>query len=538
MAPGGDGRVNCRPVQTEPAQFNRDPEQREGPGSSAVPGRRRARPAQLWLAVHLPQLPLEALTGAAEDERARVIIEGAGVRQQVLSVNSTAMSLGIRPGMPVSAAHALGLLHTIVRDERAEESTLNRLALWAMRFTPAVSLVSPDGLLLEVRGSLKLFGGIEPLLRCLRHGLSELGHAACLAVAPTPMAAGLLARARTDAVVMTAERLRGELARVPVTHLRLPEQTTQALQQVGIRMVHECLRLPRAGLARRFSPLFVQCLDQISGALDDPRPRVPLPATFMSELSLPWEISDSVSLMKATQRLLNSLGGYLQARCAATRLLHWHFRHTDKTASEIHQSLAAPQSDPRHIADLLGERLTRISFSSPVHAASLRVEQFVERQAHNESLFTQSQPGDGVYALSPSDEADRMHAFLDRLQARLGDNAVVRLATHPDYRPERAWRQEKWGLAPLPQKVDEADALIRPLWLLRRPQLLQMHAATPLYDGPLTLLSERERIESGWWDGHHVVRDYYRASTRSGDHLWVFRDLQQHRQWSLQGLFA
>ena len=37
------------------------------------------------------------------------------------------------------------------------------IAAWACQFTPRVSLEPPQELLLEVQGSLRLFGGFEPI---------------------------------------------------------------------------------------------------------------------------------------------------------------------------------------------------------------------------------------------------------------------------------------------------------------------------------------------------------------------------------------
>src|SRR5688500_2172695 len=45
------------------------------------------------------------------------------------------------------------------RDERRRRQVLERLAMNTQRFTPRVSLAPPEGLLLEVKGSLYLFGG-------------------------------------------------------------------------------------------------------------------------------------------------------------------------------------------------------------------------------------------------------------------------------------------------------------------------------------------------------------------------------------------
>ena len=48
---------------------------------------------------------------------------------------------------------------------------------------------------------------------------------------------------------------------------------------------------------------------------------------------------------------------------------------------------------------------------------------------------------------------------------------------------------------------------------------------------------EAERIESGWWDGGDVSRDYFTASAARGEKLWVYRD-RSTREWFLHGLFG
>src|ERR1700722_2418078 len=50
---------------------------------------------------------------------------------------------------------------------RIDGEKLVRLAERAQRFTPRVSLAAPDGLLLEVRGSLHLFAGVAGLRAAL-----------------------------------------------------------------------------------------------------------------------------------------------------------------------------------------------------------------------------------------------------------------------------------------------------------------------------------------------------------------------------------
>ena len=88
------------------------------------------------------------------------------------------------------------------------------------------------------------------------------------------------------------------------------------------------------------------------------------------------------------------------------------------------------------------------------------------------------------------------------MRARLGDEAVQGLGFQSDHRPECAWQ----------------------------PTLLAEHGVQILM-GP-------ERIESGWWDGADVRRDYYLVQTRAGQQGWAYRTVGQGDGLWLQGWFA
>jgi protein ImuB len=74
----------------------------------------------------------------------------------------------------------------------------------------------------------------------------------------------------------------------------------------------------------------------------------------------------------------------------------------------------------------------------------------------------------------------------------------------------------------------------RPLWLLDSPE--------PCDVRPLVFEEGPECIESGWWDGHDVARDYYVTRNGQGARLWVFRNRRAAADdgacWFLHGWFA
>jgi protein ImuB len=45
-----------------------------------------------------------------------------------------------------------------------------------------------------------------------------------------------------------------------------------------------------------------------------------------------------------------------------------------------------------------------------------------------------------------------------------------------------------------------------------------------------------ERIETGWWRGAMIARDYYHIETLTGQRFWLFRRLDDDR-WFLHGAF-
>jgi hypothetical protein len=92
-----------------------------------------------------------------------------------------------------------------------------------------VSLVPPDGLLLEVKGSLHLFNGIEGLLRSFRSDCQMLAVESATALAPTPLAALVAARMGEPFVVTNKAQLIGRLTAIPLAPLRWPEDVVQRL---------------------------------------------------------------------------------------------------------------------------------------------------------------------------------------------------------------------------------------------------------------------------------------------------------------------
>jgi protein ImuB len=477
----------------------------------------------LWLATHFPHLPLEVYTRGTPAPDALIVSAGLGREQRVLHANPAAARRGISAGMRVSAALALASgLRVLARDTRAEHDALERLAAWAGQFSSLVHVLAPQALLLEVGGSLRLFPDLPSLLARIEFGIAELGYAAQFAVAPTPLAATWLARAGGDAQVADHARLAGALAELPLTVLELAPESRARLAGMGLEQVGDCLRLPRAGLAKRLGPELVLELDRALGRVPDPRVPFTPPASFESRLELPGTVDSVQGLTFALHRLVLELGGELRARSAGVMRLALTLRHPRAAATSIELGLVAPTRDPKHLTELFRERLARVELPEAVETLTLRAAAFLPLGTPNLDLF-------GARAASKESAA----ALVERLRARLGQQAVQGLTTVAEHRPERAYAYGSAKAAPLFVAHGE-----RPFWLLPEPVPLEQDGDRPLIGSTLLLEGSAERIESGWWDEGDIGRDYFVARNRAGECYWIFRELEPTRRWWLHGVFG
>ncbi|HNJ75897.1 MAG TPA: DNA polymerase Y family protein [Azospira sp.] len=477
----------------------------------------------LWLALRLPLLSLEVFPQQPSPS-------ATIARERIVACDPLAASGGVMPGMRLADAWSLlPELAVQERDAERERRRLETLACWAGGFTSEVSLALPDALLLEVAGSLRLFGGLEALLARLLQGIAGQGHAACTALAPTPRAALWLAVAGEagNAAVprcLDVADLRDTLGTLPLEVLELDAAQMRRITGFGARNLGDLLRLPRSGLARRLGIGLTTSLAQALGEVPDLRERFRFPDTFRESLELPARVEDAARLLFAAQRLVQVLCGWLAARGSGIAACRLQLEHERGHATLLELVFAAPTRDPERIGRVLRERLERLSLIAPVAALVLLAGAPEPLPGREGGLFGETAAGEGVMLL------------VERLQARLGEASVHAVAARPEHRPERASTSVAPGLG--------SAAVFpgpRPCWLLPRPQPLSEVGGRPQRDGPLTLLAGPERIESGWWDAGEaeavgdVRRDYFVALSSRHEWLWVYRC---HEGWFLHGHFS
>jgi protein ImuB len=492
----------------------------------------------LWIAVCLPELPLEAC--AAGDAPFAI-----GDAQRILHVNRAAAAAGVEVGMRRATATALcPRLALRARDPVTERAALEAVARWALRFTPNVTLVppprtrsgdalideAPAGVLLEVAASLRLFGGPARLLAELRRGLTEQGHAARVATAPVPHAAWILARAADGLEARSVAELPHMLSPLPAWLLGPGRAHWEALRSVGIARIGDLLPLPRAAVARRFSEALLDELDRALGKKADPRTWFVAPERFEARLELAARVDGAEALLFAARRLIVQMSGWLAGRCAATRALVFSLIHEDRAPTVLPLRLAGASHDDARFTAVLREVLGKLRLAAPVYELRLRCDEVIAAAPHAGELFPASGAGQ-----------ESLAQLIERLQARLGRERVVRLRPHADHRPELAFRADAVDM-PATRAQPMLPVPARPLWLLPTPVALAERDHAPFWETPLTLVAGPERIESGWWDGRWVERDYFVARDAGGALLWIFRlrapDPVLRQGWYLHGRFA
>ncbi len=389
----------------------------------------------LWACLIFPSLPLDVFARAQSpaDAAHPFVVSSGGHYPRVVAANAAARETGIRPGQLISAALAFAPeMHSRDRDADGETRALAQLATWALTFTPNACLALPDAVVAEIGGSLRLFSGLPQLAARLQRGAHDLGYTARLGLAPTPGAALLLARAGRTQPVTSVAQLPGLLAPLPLTLVDLDAALRTTLANAGITTFGQAAALPRDGLARRGGDELVRIIDRVLGRVADPRPPFVPPPRFEAKLDLPAPVHDTEALGFGVNRLVQELATWLTARgLGVTRLQlnlahERYLRQRGLPPTAVSFALGAPARTPAHLTSVLRERLARVTLPAAVESIVLTSEGTVPLAGRNLGLL-------------PEDAASAVEVpLVDRLRARLGEDAVVRVAPHAEHRPEQA----------------------------------------------------------------------------------------------------
>ncbi|HET7557140.1 MAG TPA: DNA polymerase Y family protein [Rhodanobacteraceae bacterium] len=471
----------------------------------------------LWACIALPHLALDGVLRQRADAHAPLALMAGPPHARVLvDMNDTAARSGLRAGQSLTAARALlGRFEAVSFDAGEAERWHHFLAAVAYRYSSEVALL-PDAIVLEVGHSRALFGPWPELAQRLRGDLTQLGFRHRLAAAPTPLAARTLAEHADGSAILDAKDLRAGLSRLPVLHAGLPEDVATTLMQTGLRTLGRVLDAPRDGLRRRFGNALLQVLDRLTGTAPDGLARYRPPDRFAQRVEFEPEVENLSALLFPLRRLTGDLAAYLSGRDGGVQRFTIELEHArdSKRADDctrVQVGLLEPLRDPEALFEFSRGRLEAQRLRAPVRLMRVRAEELPPFVPAGRDLFDRRP----AHALT-------MAQLRERLRARLGDDAIYRLHDTLDPRPERAQSRDDEGV------LDET--LPRPAWLLDRP--------IPLRGPAPDLLAGPERLETGWWDGGPVRRDYYVAQTRQGQRAWIFCAAGSQGPWMLHGWFA
>lgn len=467
---------------------------------------------------------------------------------QIVAASQPALERGITVGMTV--AEARGLLNQSQRrrapatylyaephDARADRMALAQLAEWCEQFSPLVGLEDadlPETLLLDVTGLAALYGSEEKLVARVAEQFSRRGLTVCLALADTVGAAWALSHYKGD--------------ELPIAALRLSAQTLAWLTDLGIRTIEQLATLPRAGLAQRFGDELLRRWDQMTGAAAEvivahrPAPQFEADVSFEFATDRPEQLEAIIA--HHVERILARLA----TRGLGIQKLVCELRCEGGRSVPLMISLFRATGTLRHLMELVRLRLEKLSLMQPVSGLRISATVVGPLEYRQQELFAD------VGRESAWGETRELAALIDRLSSRLGYDAVLRAKLCPDPQPEYACRYEAWIDAQPSRSRPEPDRAAlrklrpqeRPLRLAREPVALAVAAAPVGGLPPRFRLAGREhvvahhwgpeRIETGWWRGRSVRRDYYRIETATGHRWWIFRRLHD-RQWFVQGWF-
>ena len=472
-------------------------------------------------------------------------------QRRIVAVNPAAHARGMRHGMGLAAALALDASFLWAEREPArEQAALDTLGLWALQYSSTVSLKPPHGLLVETGGSLRIFGGLHTLIADIARGLDALGFVATLASAPTPTGALMLARSGFAEHLDTTAALRAALPGLPVAALDSAAGFAATFDTLGLRTLADVRALPRDGLARRFGTHLCEELDRAFGQQPDPVMLLVAPTTFHTLIALPAPAESAEAILFACRRGLRQLEGFLRAgRKTVDRIdLHLHHergahRDQESAATLITLNFFEPAASAERFTLILRERLNHIALERRVERIGLGVPLLLEAAETTGSLLP-----DTSHAATRA--GGGLRTLLERLHARLGQEAIQSLEVRADHRPARATALLSMRVDNLlPTQARRAPSRTkeslptptfgpRPVWLVEPARPLREVGGKPHHAGPLTLLAGPERIESGWWDDAPVTRDYFIARTEAHALVWIFRERREPLGWFLQGYFG
>lgn len=458
----------------------------------------------------------------------------------ITALNALAEAEGLQTGMRVADAKAVIPALKVLNDKVGRETKLlNAIGEWCIRYTPAVTVDLPDGLIFDITGCTRLWGGEVTYLDEVVKRLKSKGYAVSAAIADTIGAAWAMSRFAGLNAIIPAKEHKAALQSLPPAALRLEPAVLERFQKLGFYQVGAIMQIPRTELRRRFGDHLLLRLMQALGDVEEHVTIIKEPEPYQERLPSMEPIRTRSGIEIAIRELLEMLTGRLAAEGKGIRTATLTIYRIDGEVQQITIGTNKATYQVEHLFKLFDLRIADIE-------PDLGIELFVMDVPKVEDVNIVQQV---IWKGKPKLEDHTIVELLDRLAGKVGAQAIRRYLPQEHYWPERSISSSN-NIYDKPQSFWRSD-VPRPVQLLATPQLIQVSAPIPDYppilfrylgevhhikraDGP-------ERIEREWWleSGEH--RDYYVVEDHQGFRYWVFRSGhygQQQTQWFLHGYFA
>ncbi|SFW87358.1 Y-family DNA polymerase [Chitinophaga sancti] len=461
-------------------------------------------------------------------------------RLMVSAANEAARKAGVDMGMAATDAKALvpGLL---VVDEPAgqNEKLLRGIGEWCIRFSPVVAIDLPDGLLIDASGCAHLWAGEDKYLSEITYKLNAFGYTNRVAIADTAGCAWAIARfSEGQRIVVPGEQLKALLP-LPPASLRPEKAVAEKFYKLGFYHISSFIHFPRPMLRRRFGEHLLLRIAQALGQAEEYLLPLKLQKAWEERLPCLEPISTRVGIEIAASTLLEKLCSRLAAQGLGIRQAVLRCYRVDGEQQQVEVGTGLPSDQPGHLFKLLELKIGQI-------APGLGIELFLLEARKVEKI----KPGQHAFWSDSGLNTSAISELLDRLAGKFGADHIHRFLPQEHYWPERSFERVD-DLRAQPTSGWRED-ITRPVWLLGRPEPIEVMAPIPDYPPILFIYKGRrhqvkkadgpERIEREWWMDEGEHRDYFVVEDEDGKRYWLFRsgyyDGNKKNQWFIHGFFA
>lgn len=473
------------------------------------------------------------------------------------------------------------------------EYVLNKIAKWALKYSPIVSTDPPDGLIIDITGTERLFGTPEYLSKRIYRSILKNGFSTTIATAPTIGCAWGLARFIKSPIRLDGNDLNNNkydhsdnkyypiinaksenyldiFSRMPIQALRLGTKLCDNLHELGIRLIKDLLAIPRAAISQRFGTVVLKQLDLALGAQEE----LITPLGLEQQWQVIKRFDNPVYHIPIISHVITKAVGELCSKLRSVHKTATIFNleiignsNQEQTYFSIKKEfkLVSATDDPRLITLLTTPFLETLSLPGPICKIIL------------EALDVQNQCEKQISIEGNNQAQYDLNELINRLIGQLGQDKIRHIKMRQSYLPEKSFSFDIIKSLPemnniSPKKDGDYYPYIpsnRPPILLKTPQAISVIALLPDAIPAQIQIAKTsckiiegigpEKITTEWWDidndsGHHYIempgelhpnnvyahdygtREYFKVQDEFGRWLWIFR-IEDSMKWFLHGLW-